>query len=198
VIVCRDNFLSTGEFQELNTCILNRFNTTLKEHTIQCGETFPKIPIQLVLNQLPIRTHLELVEEDEKEDYNRIHFLLGLPIVSSMKIIQEYMINELQIKKPKPSSVWIQYMHNKHRLGKHLDGAIRGRSLNKSLTSLLYAHEQWEDTWGGEFDIADHSYLPKPNRLIVYSRDNSHGVNPILHKNDNYYRLFLGVSWSSD
>jgi hypothetical protein len=193
VIACQDNFLSTDKFQELNTCILNRFNTTLREHTIWCSETYPGKPIQLAVKQLPIRTRFELIE-----DYTRLEFLLGLTIVSITKSIQEYIINHLQVKNPKPSSVWFQYMHYKQLVEKHLDGAIGGKSLNKSFTSLLYAHTQWEDTWGGEVDIEDQSYLPKPNRLIVYSRDNKHGVSPILHKNDDYYRLFLGVSWSSD
>ncbi len=195
MIVCQDDFLSTDNFQELNTCILNRFNTTLKEHTIWCSENFPEKPVQLVVRQLPIRTRFESFGD---EDYTRLEFLLGLPIVSITKIIQQYMINELQIKNPKPSSIWFQYMHNKQIVRKHLDGALGGNSLSKSFTSLLYAHEQWEDTWGGEVYIADQSYLPKPNRLVIYSRDNPHGVNPIHHKNDDYYRLFLGVSWSSD
>ncbi len=188
MITCQDDFLSIDKFQELNTCILNRFNTTLKEHTNWCRKTY------LSLDQLPIRTRIEPVED---EDYTRIQFLLGLPIVSITKRIQEYMINELQVKDPKPFSVWIQYMNSNHAVGKHLDGSVRNSSLDKSFTSLLYAHTQWEDSWGGEVIVEDTSYLPKPNRLVVYSRDKRHGVNPILHRNNDYYRLFLGVSWSS-
>jgi len=187
MITYQDNFLSSDAFQELNTCILNRFDATVKENIITSERKYDP--------ENPIRTRIEPVEN---EDYTRVQFLLGLPIVSITKTVQEYMINELNILNPKPHSIWIQYMNNTHSMGKHLDAKVRGRPLDKSFTTLLYSHMQWEDNWGGEIMIEDQSYLPKPNRLVVYTRDKIHAAKPILHTDNNYYRLFLGTSWSSD
>jgi len=187
MIVCQDNFLSADAFQELNTRILNRFDASLKEHLIKSGKKF--FPRQAIMSR---------IEPVEDEDYTRTHILLGTPAITAVKSVQQYMINELQIKNPKPRSIWFQYTNSKHRVAKHLDDPVRSSSSEKSFTSLLYAHAHWEDTWGGELVIEDQSYLPKPNRLVVYSREHLHGVEPILNENNDYYRMFLGTSWSSD
>ena len=167
MIVCKDNFLSSDAFQELNTRILNRFDASLREHIIKSGRNF--YPKQAIMSR---------IEPVEDEDYTRTHILLGLPAISATKSVQEYM-------NPKPRSIWFQYTNSTHHVARHIDDPVRSSSSEKSFTTLLYAHAQWEDTWGGEIVIEDDSYLPKPNRLILYSRDNWHGVNPILNDNND-------------
>jgi Rps23 Pro-64 3,4-dihydroxylase Tpa1-like proline 4-hydroxylase len=101
---------------------------------------------------------------------------------------------------PLARQMWYQYHSKKHKIISHLDQAVKDKTSKQSFTSLLYMHDNWEDSWGGELTFLNdkQSILPKPNRLIIYSRDEEHWVNEITHDLDDYQRMLFFTAWGTD
>ena len=135
-----------------------------------------------------------------KDDYMNVASILGsksLPEV--ITTVKKYLTEDLNFVNPKAYGTWFQYMSNKQLVGKHFDNPnVNGKPTDQSFSAFLYMHQTWEDNWGGELCFNSGTVLPKPNRLIVYSREEEHWVNEIKHTLDDYQRMFLGTSWSTD
>jgi hypothetical protein len=135
-----------------------------------------------------------------KDDYMNVASILGsksLPEV--ITTVKKYLTEDLNFVNPKAYGTWFQYMSNKQLVGKHFDNPnVNGKPTDRSFSAFLYMHQTWEDNWGGELCFNGGAVLPKSNRLIVYSREEEHWVNEIKHTLDDYQRMFLGTSWSTD
>jgi hypothetical protein len=135
-----------------------------------------------------------------KDDYMNVASILGsksLPEV--ITTVKKYLTEDLNFVNPKVYGVWFQYMSNKQLVGKHFDNPnVNGKPTDQSFSAFLYMHQTWEDNWGGELCFNSGTVLPKPNRLIVYSREEEHWVNEIKHTLDDYQRMFVATSWSTD
>ena len=113
--------------------------------------------------------------------------------------IKKYMSEELKFINPEARMVWFQYHSNKSKVIPHTDNTLAGKPIEQAFTSLLYLHDTWEDEWAGEVCFIDgDSILPKPNRLVIYRRDEEHWVNKIMHNQDNYPRTLLFTGWATD
>jgi hypothetical protein len=179
-----DDFLLGTQFVPLNQKMLKRYKHGLRQ---DIGHTnFPSE------NQaVRIRT------SSNDHDYTESKVLLGIEIVPAIEKMRETLLT-LGYVDPMAYSVWYQYGDKNHLVGKHFDSTVRNSAPEKSLSTFLYTHNCWEDDWGGEFCVNSAEVLPKPNRLIVYSRDEEHWINSIKHTlEDNYMRMFFGVSWST-
>ena len=144
-----------------------------------------------------IRIRAGAIPED---DYMNVASILGsksLPEV--ITTVKKYLTEDLNFVNPKAYGTWFQYMSNKQLVGKHFDNPnVNGKPTDRSFSAFLYMHQTWEDNWGGELCFNSGAVLPKSNRLIVYSREEEHWVNEIKHTLDDYQRMFLGTSWSTD
>ena len=139
----------------------------------------------------------------EENDYVRSAIKLGSKSIPDVvRSIKKYMIEDIEFINPLARMMWFQYHSNKHKVIPHFDDPLAGKTRQQSFTSILYMHDTWEDTWGGELNFLNDnkpvSILPKSNRLIIYSRDEEHWVNEITHGIDDYQRMFLFTGWATD
>lgn len=131
-------------------------------------------------------------------DFTEAATFLGSIVPKIATLIKDVIIEECNLSNPQASDVWFQYMLHQHTLGPHVDtDIIRGLDNSKTFSTFLYCHKEWQDDWGGELVFHSTVILPKPNRLVVYSRDEEHWVDPIKHTIQNYKRMFFGVNWST-
>jgi len=179
-----DNFLSEEDFMILNERMLWRFRPGLRQDDQYHGKKTAAVRIRTL---------------SHNHDYTEAQHLLGKTVPNIVEYIKNYLINELKFISPEAHGIWFQYMSNKQFVGPHYDdGNLRKKKPTQCFSTFLYSHNKWEDDWGGELCFHTGEILPKKNRLIIYSRDEEHWVKDIKHDNDNYQRMFLGVSWSTD
>lgn len=165
-----DNFLDTETFTELNQYMLSK-----KIHVVENQ------------NQAVTAFFRYKVEGND--------LITLLPIIDQ---IQKCLKNVTKSTTQQHYASWFQYMNNKQRAGKHFDGMVNNRYLTRSYSAFLYTHAIWEDDYGGELCTNETETKVYPNRLIIYSRDEEHWTNPILHDQDKYKRMFFATSWSVD
>jgi hypothetical protein len=82
-------------------------------------------------------------------------------------------------------------------LSPHLDADTHARlGVERALSAVLYVHEFWHPTWGGELEFGDGLAVePAPGRLVVFdARDTPHAVRPVTCP-DDYRRLSLAMFW---
>lgn len=184
-----DNFLPQELFYELNKRMLWRFGSTRRwDHATEIHET----------QAVRFRT------KTDNHDYTEAACILGAMVPNCVNHIRNHLITNLQFQEPEAHYIWFQYMNMKQTVGKHLDGISRNRKAYQCFRGFLYTHSEWEDNWGGELCIGPNendeeaiNILPKPNRLIVYSVDQTHWVKPVRHGRSDYQRMFLGTSWTT-
>lgn len=177
-----DNFLPEETFTSLNKRMMWRFKPNLRQDERPKKEAAVRI-----------RTLTDGV------DYKESAVLLGSMVPYIVEYTQKYMIERLNFKQPLAHGIWFQYMSNKQFVGPHYDDMnLRGKSPVQCFSTFLYSHEFWEDSWGGELCFHTGKVLPLRNRMILYSRDEEHWVNDIYHDKEDYQRMFLGISWSTD
>lgn len=177
-----DNFLDTETFTELNQYMLSK-KIHVVENQNQNGK-FGKVTHTIGQGTAFFRYKVEGND-----------LITLLPIIDQ---IQECLKNVTKSTTQQHYASWFQYMNNKQRAGKHFDGAVNNRHLTRSYSAFLYTHAIWEDHYGGELCINETETKVYPNRLIIYSRDEEHWTNPILHDQDKYERMFFATSWSVD
>ena len=120
----------------------------------------------------------------------------------------------LGIKELKNWSLWYQYIINTMSIPTHRDGGLRKSDQANTYTAIIYTSD-WQKGWGGEFIVGEpifdtqsvpkpiglknltHTIDPKPNRMLIWSRDEWHGVQKVTNPDTNYMRSFFGTGWSS-
>tara|TARA_R110000850_G_scaffold106444_2_gene217821 strand:+ start:1306 stop:2019 length:714 start_codon:yes stop_codon:yes gene_type:complete len=139
------------------------------------------------------------------------------PAIDKMIDVME---NDLGIQNLKNWSVWYQYIINTMTMPTHQDQALRDSDKANTFTSILYTSD-WEPGWGGEFIVGEpvfkainvnasevkmaatglknltHVIEPKPNRMLIWSREEWHAVQQVTVDIPNFKRSFLGTGWSS-
>lgn len=108
------------------------------------------------------------------------------------------------------SNLWVQYANSSSAFHRHRDGGLgRYKDIN-CFTTILYTHDNWNDSWGGKFKITDSGsesglqeltenifeYSPKPNSLLVWTREHPHWMTNII--NTAVTRSFVGGCWYRD
>ena len=193
----KDNFLSDSLFKTFNKEILDRYEPR-KEWVDDdiyglhlSGENYKE--------DAPVRIKGEAYPEKNEYIHSAVK-LRSKSLPEIVRTIKKCMIEDMQLVNPLARMMWFQYHSNKHKVIQHYDNTLAGKSSKQSFTSLVYMHETWEDTWGGELTFLNdkQSILPKPNRLLVYSRDEEHWVNEITHDLEDYKRMFLFTAWTVD
>lgn len=196
---CKDNFLTETLFKNFSEEVLKQFKPRdgwyeLDNHDYGkglSGENYKvDAPVRIVGRPYP--------EEDDFVSSAINMKSRSLPEV--VRNIKQYMIEELKFINPTSRMVWFQYHSNKSKVIPHFDNELAGKPREQSFTSILYMHDTWEDDWAGEliFSIDNKPILPKPNRLVVYSRDIEHWVSQVTHNLDDYQRMFLFTAWVTD
>ena len=119
----------------------------------------------------------------------------------------------LGIQELKNWSMWFQYSVDTMSLPPHRDQAVRKSEPKDTYTAVIYTSD-WQTGWGGEFvvgkpvfdgpegkvkSLTDFTHIiePKPNRMVIWSREEWHMVNKLTVNDPNYVRSFFGTSWSS-
>lgn len=194
----KDNFLTDSTFKMFNEEMLNSYKPREKDEEVNeiygrglSGENFKEDAPVLVLGE----------NYPEENNYVRSAMLMGSKSVPDIiRSIKKYLTEDLELINPLARMMWFQYHSNKHKVIQHIDDCLAGKTPQQCFTSLLYMHDTWEDTWGGELTFLNDKkpILPKSNRLVVYSRDEEHWVNEITHGIDDYQRMFLFTAWATD
>ena len=131
--------------------------------------------------------------------------------IPALKKMEETLINQ-GVQELKNWSSWFQYSVDTMSLPPHRDQAVRKILSNDTETTVIYTSD-WKPNWGGEFVVGSpifndeglvesltdftHSIEPKPNRMVIWSREEWHMVNALTVNDPNYVRSFFGTSWSS-
>lgn len=183
MIAVIDNYLPTELFQALNAKMLKRFKPA-------------PVPEWDVFNEWSMRLTAHSIYNNNTA-WSKI--LLGPMIPEIVSRTINLLANQYNCVNPQVWSTWYQYTGlAQNPMPKHRDKPIHSKKLEITFTSLLYAHNEWHDDWGGELCFDNTEILPKSNRLVIYSRDLEHWVNPIKHNNYDYQRMVFGMSWSTD
>jgi len=131
--------------------------------------------------------------------------------IPALKKMEETLINQ-GVQELKNWSSWFQYSVDTMSLPPHRDQAVRKSLPKDTYTAVIYTSD-WKPNWGGEFvagspvfnddglveSLTDftHSIEPKPNRMMIWSREEWHMVNALTVNDPDYVRSFFGTSWSS-
>ena len=131
--------------------------------------------------------------------------------IPALKKMEETLINQ-GVQELKNWSSWFQYSVDTMSLPPHRDQAVRKSLPKDTYTCVIYTSD-WKPNWGGEFVVGSpifndeglvesltdftHSIEPKPNRMVIWSREEWHMVNALTVNDPNYVRSFFGTSWSS-
>jgi len=122
----------------------------------------------------------------------------GKDIIEPVKKLRQYLI-DAGYPNIKLSNIWLQYGDTDTKMHRHTDGGVKGSPADRCFTSLIFCHEYWDDNWGGIFNLSSAdkidkiSFSPKPNDLVMWTRDHPHWMTPITEKCP--LRMFLGMSW---
>ena len=135
----------------------------------------------------------------------------ALQCIPALKKMEQTLINQ-GVQELKNWSSWFQYSVDTMSLPPHRDQAVRKSLPKDTYTCVIYTSD-WKPNWGGEFvagspifndeglveSLTDftHSIEPKPNRMVIWSREEWHMVNALTVNDPNYVRSFFGTSWSS-
>ena len=177
-----DNFLDAKTFTDLNQYMLSKKIHVVENenqngkfgdltHTIGVGTAFFRYKV-------------------DKHD-----LIILSPIIAQIK---ECLKNVTKSTAQQHYASWFQYMNNNQRAGKHFDGAVNNKHHTRSYSAFIYTHTIWEDHYGGELCVKGTETKVYPNRLVIYSRDEEHWTNSILHDQPTYQRMFFATSWSVD
>ena len=131
--------------------------------------------------------------------------------IPALKKMEETLINQ-GVQELQNWSSWFQYSVDTMSLPPHRDQAVRKSLPKDTYTCVIYTSD-WKPNWGGEFVVGSpifndeglvesltdftHSIEPKPNRMVIWSREEWHMVNALTVNDPNYVRSFFGTSWSS-
>ena len=131
--------------------------------------------------------------------------------IPALKKMEETLINQ-GVQELKNWSSWFQYSVDTMSLPPHRDQAVRKSLPKDTYTAVIYTSD-WKPNWGGEFVVGSpvfndqgfveslidftHKIEPKPNRMVIWSREEWHMVNALTVTDPNYVRSFFGTSWSS-
>lgn len=182
-----DNFLDSDLFYELQDKMYNTIKPEQHhgERRIKKSPWFVGEPLRVVVSNI--------------KKVDTIHDKLGTVAVPVMEKIKNYCLDTLRLSNIQAHNIWYQYsMLEKEVVGKHYDAALGNHSKNQSYTCFIYTHKVWNDDWGGEICFQSQTILPKPNRLVFYSRNKLHWVNKSKHNLENFQRMAIGIDWSRD
>jgi hypothetical protein len=99
----------------------------------------------------------------------------------------------------KLSNIWFQYGDTETQMHRHSDGTIHDATFENCFTSMIFAHPEWKNDWGGQFKVESMDGTettiqnPDPNSFIIWSRNHPHWMTPIVKECP--LRMFIGMSW---
>jgi len=194
-----DNFLPEDQFIALKERVKKRFVPT-DEKKLTTGSDEP----------------VRLTYHDHTGNWREGCNFLGLECIPAIEKITTTMEN-LGIQELFNWSIWYQYIINTMTIPPHQDQGLRKSDQANTYTAIIYTSD-WEPGWGGEFIVGEpvfpksknlskpgatsltnltHVIEPKPNRMLIWSREEWHAVNEVTSSNPNYVRSFFGTGWSS-
>jgi len=194
-----DNFLPEEQFIALKERVKKRFVPTDSKKLSEDSDQ-------------PVR----LTYHDHTGNWREGCNFLGLECIPAIEKITTTMEN-LGIQKLFNWSIWYQYIINTMTIPPHQDQGLRKSDQANTYTAIIYTSD-WEPGWGGEFIVGEpvfpksknlskpgatsltnltHVIEPKPNRMLIWSREEWHAVNKVTSSNPNHVRSFFGTGWSS-
>ena len=114
------------------------------------------------------------------------------------KVVSELINNDIDVL---PLDV-VSFLFAKtgYYIPKHFDVRFLNTSTNAFKTNakaFIFCHNVWEDNWGGELCFDSGEYIPKPNRLLIYTVDEEHWVNKVQDIYNNR-RIIFGIRFGNE
>jgi len=100
---------------------------------------------------------------------------------------------------PALNNVFFMFSINGYETHKHRDQTYARTSeeaLAATFKAFIFCNEVWKEEWGGHLCFNCSENLPKPNRLVIFSMDETHWVN--LVKDAEVERSIFGARWGTD
>lgn len=137
-------------------------------------------------------------------DLNDDHMIASVRVGKDLSPVLNKIIDVVKEKGnldpiPKLNNVFFMFSKNGYIVDKHRDTTYARSSkqaLEGTFKAFIFCHDTWKEEWGGHlcFDCSEN--LPKPNRLVIFSMDETHWVN--LVKDAEVERSIFGVRWGTD
>lgn len=101
---------------------------------------------------------------------------------------------------PPLDDVFLIYSKDGYKVHRHTDNTYSvpiPEDLAKCHKAFIFCHNEWKEEWGGHLCFDGHEILPVPNRLVVFSVDESHWVN-LVNTESTMIRKIFGGRWGRD
>lgn len=200
MIYYEDNFLPEDQFTALRERVKKRFVPT-DSKKLTTGSDQP----------------VRLTYHDPAGNWREGCNFLGLECIPAIEKIMNT-LKGLKIENLNNWSIWYQYIINTMTIPPHQDQGLRKSDQANTYTAIIYTSD-WQPGWGGEFIVGEpvfppshnnlskpaatsitnltHIIDPKPNRMLVWSRDEWHAVKEVTAPDSDFIRSFFGTGWSS-
>ena len=196
---CEDNFLSEPLFEKFSKEVAKQYSGPRKDWYIHDNHAYGK---ELSGKDYKLTAPVREVGVNYPETDNYVsssNQLQSASLPKVMECIKEHMKGKLKLTNPTARMLWFQYHTINSKVIPHYDYQLKDtKSSKQCFSSILYTHHNWGDEWGGELCFNTEQFLPKPNRLVTYSRDERHWVNDVLHNHKHYVRTLLFTGWATD
>lgn len=154
-----------------------------------------KVPPRQDAPNAPVRKIFRM----EQDHFGFAKPSLGKEMLEPAERIREYVKNIYPNAIPR--TIGYMYFTPETWVGSyHRDGPdpnIFNTPRHQVLTSMLYTHLEWKPEWEMNlcFERGD-VVFPNPNKFIAFTRDERHRVTEPKCTDQNYVRIFLGISWT--
>jgi len=101
---------------------------------------------------------------------------------------------------PLLDTAFLIYSNDGYEVHRHKDLSIKEKLQNKktyNFKAFIFCHKEWKEEWGGHLCFDGYEILPVPNRLVVFSVNESHWVNLVNTKSTMLRKIF-GGRWGRD
>jgi|APFre7841882654_1041346.scaffolds.fasta_scaffold41467_3 hypothetical protein len=125
---------------------------------------------------------------------------IGKNIIGVIQNIKDFLGEQLQSSVPRLETAYLMYGKNSYTVPRHIDKNKTSsdyQELFNYYKAFIFCHNTWEEDWGGRLCFDSNKYLPKPNRLVIYSLNEFHWVEPITEKATNL-RMIFGVRFGAE
>lgn len=190
MVIVKDNYLNAEDFLWLSTLAAKKANESM---TISENKPSPTSKFYTNDNSAWDYTFRNLYG-----DMTRPTFRLGKHLLT----IYDKVVNEIKPLRPvlPVDSVYFMFARTGYKIRKHIDYRFINtpkENLNKITKAFIFCNTVWQKDWGGELCFESGNYLPLPNRLVIYTPDETHWVEEVKDIGNNV-RIIFGIRFGDE
>jgi len=195
MLIVRDNFLSPNELEWLQNIAYKKSQESYNIATKGVNNAIAKFYTE-------DKTAWDFSYNDINGDLTMPSYILGNQISSIVNQISTVVaMHDDSLTKQDLVNLYFMYQIKGYEVPKHKDRRFPSTTeeeLSKIYKAFLFCNKDWNKEWGGSLCFNHGSYLPIPNRLIIYSNDEGHWVEKVTEKVNNNLRIIFGLRFRKE